>query len=189
MPKAQQHWSLTRFMTTLTAKTFLSTILASPAPICQPGFFIFPLSESKLFLSFIWLYDSCPPVPSKILFSRIQIFTSQSVFIYFFLILCSTEGPASTFGQKGETQRYTMQAISGRLFTRAASSCHRKLQRGELQREIGSASTEHRVTEPANFSVKSPPAEHTYLSHFLIPEGTLDSVVLSVLGCSSRVNL
>lgn len=64
-PKAQQHWSLTRFMTTITAKTFLNTILASPAPVCQPGFFIFPLSESKLFLSFIWLYDSCPPVPSS----------------------------------------------------------------------------------------------------------------------------
>lgn len=150
-PKAQQHWNLNRLMTTLTAKTFLNTILASPAPICQPGFFIFPLLESKLFLSFIWLHDSCP-APSKILFSRIQIFTSQSVFIYFFLILCSTEGPTSTFSQKGDIQTYTMQAISGRLFIQAASSCHKRLQRGELQREMGSASTEHRVTEPASFS-------------------------------------
>lgn len=125
-------------MTTLTAKTFLNIILASPAPICQPAFLIFPLSESKLFLSFIWQYNSCPPVPSKILFSRIEMCTSQSVFIYFFFI----EDPTSTFSQKGDVQRYSLHGVSGRLFTWAASSCPQKIP----ERRIAEGNGQHQHT-------------------------------------------
>lgn len=125
-PTAQQCWSLTILRTMLTAETILNIILASPAPMCQPAILIFPLSESKLFLSLIWLYDSCSPVPSKLLFSRIEIFTFQSLFNDFFLIICSAEDPISTLGLQGDIQRYRLHGVSGRLFTQKGSSCPQK---------------------------------------------------------------
>lgn len=144
----------------LTAKKILNIILDSPVHACQTAFLIFLLSESKIFISFIWLYDCFSPVPSKLLFSRTEIFTFQSVFNYFFLIICSAEDPIS-WASKGTSEDIDCMVYLGDYLPRKSHLVHKKLQTGELQKEMSNASTRHWVTEAASFSIKSYQGEHT----------------------------
>lgn len=144
-----------------TAKIILNIILDSPAHICQPVFLIFPLSESKLFLylyGFMIVFlpfhlNSSFPGQRYLPFSL-----SSATFSSLFAVLKISPLP---WGSKGTCE--DCMVYLGDYLCRKPHLVHKRLQTGELQKEMSSAITRHWVTEAASFSIKSYPEEHTYI--------------------------
>lgn len=160
-PTALQHWKLTTLKPALTAQTFLNIILVSPVPSCHLAFFILSLSESKLLLSFIQVCDSCPPAPSKILFSRLEICAFQSViyFLSWFFLYRSSHLYLCPEGKQSKVQPTS--CIWKTIHS--PSYCPKKIPNWELQMEMGRVSTEW-LNLPA--SVNSHPQQFLQVSHF-----------------------
>lgn len=88
---------------------------------------------------------------------------SSSTFSSFFALL---KIPSLPLARKGSSKDIACMVYLRDYLPRQPHLVHKRLQRGELQREMGTVSIEHELTEPANFSVKSPRAEHTRISFF-----------------------
>lgn len=83
------------------------------------------------------------------LFQDRDIYLSTFVFSYFFLIICSAEDPISTLGLQGDMQRHRLHLYLRDYLPRKPHLVHKRLQTGELQKEMSSASSRHWVTEAA----------------------------------------